>query len=139
MRKKSFAIVIVTFVMAAFICMISGFINMKLLYTKAGADIMSSDTFRSINLTPFEQKLLYYYSTLSDGSKELIGVNADILKKVVYDNVYNALAENQKTGNTNAKAPMMIQKVLPKEKFLECYNAVSYTHLDVYKRQFLIR
>ena len=123
MRKKSFAIVIVTFVMAAFICMISGFINMKLLYTKAGADIMSSDTFRSIKLTPFEQKLLYYYSTLPNGSKELIGVNADILKKVVYDNVYNALAENQKTGNTNAKAPMMIQKVLPKEKFLECYNA----------------
>ena len=81
MRKKSFAIVIVTFVMAAFICMISGFINMKLLYTKAGADIMSSDTFRSIKLTPFEQKLLYYYSTLPNGSKELIGVNADILKK----------------------------------------------------------
>ena len=58
MRKKSFAIVIVTFVMAAFICMISGFINMKLLYTKAGADMMLSDTFRSIKLTPFEQKAL---------------------------------------------------------------------------------
>lgn len=131
MRKKSFAIVIVTFVMAAFICMISGFINMKLLYTKAGADIMLSDTFRSIKLTPFEQKLLYYYSTLPDGSKELIGVNADILKKVVYDNVYNALAENQKTGNTSAKAPMMIQKVLPKEKFLECYNAYYAVMNDI--------
>ena len=111
--------------------MISGFINMKLLYTKAGSDIMSSDTFRSIKLTPFEQKLLYYYSTLSDGSKELIGVNADILKKVVYDNVYNALEENQKTGNTGTKAPMMIQKVLPKEKFLECYNAYYAVMNDI--------
>ncbi len=120
-REKPALILMI--ISAFFVCMISGFINVEALCTVEDINVVSSDVFRKISLSSYEQKLLYYYSTSENGAKELLGVNQDVLKKAVYDNIYDTLVESWKSGNNNTKTPMIFRKLLPKEIFSDCYAA----------------
>ncbi|MBE5928100.1 MAG: M23 family metallopeptidase [Lachnospiraceae bacterium] len=92
-----------------------------MLYKYNDTTVVELTKYRKLFISEQEMNILHFYTTNDEGFKQLVEINPDILKKVVYNNIYTALAQpDESIGN---KAPLMFRKVLPQSVYNSCYES----------------
>ena len=115
--KKIFIIVITEFFAALSVVILSGYVNLTMLCKYNNTTIVETTNYRQLAISEQEMNILHFYTTSDEGFKQLVEINPDILKKVVYNNIYSTLVQSDN------KAPFMFRKVLPKSVYNSCYEA----------------
>ncbi len=127
--KRIFIIIISELIAGLSVVILSGLVNLNMLCKYNNTTIVESVNYRKLVLSKQEMDILHFYTTDDDGGRQLIEINPEILRKVVYNNVYSSLMENG--GKEYIKAPLMFRKVLPKNIYKSCYDSYHSVLNDI--------